>query len=127
MSLPSAVQQSDSHTCVCVLSRFKSSPTLGNPMDCSLRGSSVHGDSPGKNTGVGCHALLQGIFPTQGSNPCLLWLLYCQASSLPLEPAGKLYTYMYSFLVFFSVTVYHRIFNIVLCTVQWDLVYPSSM
>ena len=29
-------------------------------------GSSVHGDSPGKNTGVGCHALLQGIFPTQG-------------------------------------------------------------
>jgi len=32
-------------------------------------------NSPGKNTGVGCHALLQGIFPTQGSNPCLLWLL----------------------------------------------------
>ena len=36
-----------------------------------LPGSSVHGDSPGKNTGVGCHALLQGIFPTQGSNPGL--------------------------------------------------------
>ena len=36
-------------------------------------------DSPGKNTGVGCHALLQGIFPTQGSNPALLhcrWILY---------------------------------------------------
>ena len=32
-------------------------------------------DSPGKNTGVGCHALLQGIFPTQGSNP---WLLHCR-------------------------------------------------
>jgi len=32
---------------------------------------SVHGDSPGKNTGVGCHALFQGIFPTQGSNPGL--------------------------------------------------------
>ena len=44
------------------------------PMDCSPPGSSVHGDSPGKNTGVGCHALLQGIFPTQGSNP---GLLYC--------------------------------------------------
>ena len=29
-------------------------------------------DSPGKNTGVGCHLLLEGIFPTQGSNPCLL-------------------------------------------------------
>ena len=42
-----------------------------DPMDCSLPGHSVHGDSPGKNTGVGCHALLQGIFPTQGSNPGL--------------------------------------------------------
>ena len=43
-------------------------------------GSSVHGDSPGKNTGVSCHALLQGIFPTQGSNPSLprcRWILYC--------------------------------------------------
>ena len=53
--------------------------TLCNPVDCSPPGSSVHGDSPGKNTGVGCHALLQGIFLTQGSNPGLLncrWLLY---------------------------------------------------
>ena len=40
-------------------------------MDCSPPGSSVHEDSPGKNTGVGCHAFLQGIFPTQGSNPGL--------------------------------------------------------
>ena len=43
--------------------------TVCDPIDCSLSGSSVHGDSPGKNTGVGCHALLQGIFPTQGSKP----------------------------------------------------------
>ena len=49
----------------------QSCPTLSNPMDCSPPGSSVHGDSPGKNTGVGCHSLLQGIFPTQGSNPGL--------------------------------------------------------
>ena len=49
----------------------QSCPTLCNPMDCSLPGSSVHGDSPGKNIRVGCHALLQGIFPTQGSNPGL--------------------------------------------------------
>ena len=49
--------------------------TLCNPMDCSPPGSSVHRDSPGKNTGVGCHFLLQGIFPTQGSNP---GLLYCR-------------------------------------------------
>ena len=40
-------------------------PALCDPMGCSPPGSSVHGDSPGKNTGVGCHALLQGIFPTQ--------------------------------------------------------------
>ena len=38
---------------------------LCDPADCSLPGSSVHSHSPGKNTGVGCHALLQGIFPTQ--------------------------------------------------------------
>ena len=41
-----------------------------NPMDCSPPIFSVHGDYPGKNTGAGCHALLQGVFPTQGSNPC---------------------------------------------------------
>ena len=39
--------------------------TLCGPMDSSPPGSSVHGDSPGKNPAVGCHALLQGIFPTQ--------------------------------------------------------------
>ena len=42
-------------------------------------------NSPGKNTGVACH-FLQGIFPTQGSNPLLLCLLHCQAGSLPLAP-----------------------------------------
>ena len=46
-------------------------------------------NSPGKNTGEGCHALLQGIFLTQGSNPCLLRLLHWQAVSLFLEPPGK--------------------------------------
>ena len=58
------------------------------PKDCSLPGSSVHGISPGKNTGVGCHFLCQGIFPTQESNPCLLRLLQWQ-DSLPSEPPGK--------------------------------------
>ena len=46
-------------------------PALCDPMDCSPPGSFVHGDSPGKNTRVDCHALLQGIFPIQGSNPGL--------------------------------------------------------
>ena len=54
--------------------------TLCDPMDCSPPGSSVHGDSPGKNTGVGFYALLQGIFSIQGSNPGLprcSEILYC--------------------------------------------------
>ena len=46
----------------------QSCPTLYDTMDCSPPGSSVHGDSPGKNTRVGCHSLLQRIFPTQGLN-----------------------------------------------------------
>ena len=49
----------------------QSFPTLWNPLDCSLPGLSVHGNSPGKNTGLGCQVLLQGVFPTQGSNPGL--------------------------------------------------------
>ena len=44
----------------------------------------------GKNTGVGYHFLLQGIFLIQGSNPCLLCLLYWQADSLLLAPPGKI-------------------------------------
>ena len=54
-------------------------PTLCYPMDCSLPGSSVLGDSPGKNAGVRCNALLQGIFPTQESNPGFphcRWIIY---------------------------------------------------
>ena len=46
--------------------------------------------SPGKNTGVGGHSVLQGSFLTQGLNPCLLYLLHWQAGSLPLAPPGKL-------------------------------------
>ena len=46
-------------------------------------------DSPEKNTGVGCHSLIQGIFSTQGSNPHLLCVLHWQAGSLPLAPPGK--------------------------------------
>ena len=46
-------------------------------------------DSPGENTGVGCHVLFQGIFPTQGSNLCLLHLMHWHVCSLPLAPPGK--------------------------------------
>ena len=73
---------------MCVNS-LQSCPTLCDPVDCSPPGSLVSEDSPGKNTGVGCHALLQGIFPAQGLNLSLLHLLHWQAGSLPLETDGK--------------------------------------
>ena len=68
---------------------FQSGLTLCDPMDCSPPSSFVHGDCAGKNTGVGCHALLQGVFPPQGSNPRLFYLLHWQTGSLPLAPPGK--------------------------------------
>ena len=53
--------------------------SLCNSLDCSPPGSSAHGILPGKNPGVGCHFLLQEMFPTQGWNPgllCCRWILY---------------------------------------------------
>ena len=97
--------------------------TLCDPMDCSLPGSSVHGDSPGKNTRVGCHFFLQGIYPTQESNPglphcrqilyhlshlrvviCIVNLqegdLICMASESPLTMESFLYEICYLTSVF---------------------------
>ena len=51
---------------VCACSVAQSCPTLCDPMDCSWPGSSVHGDSAGKNTGVSCHFLFQGNLPNPG-------------------------------------------------------------
>ena len=75
--------------CMRVLSRFSLCLTLCDPMDCSPPRLFCPWDSPGKNTGVGCHALLQGIFLTQGWNPHLLCLLHWRAGSLPLVPPGS--------------------------------------
>ena len=64
---------------MCACSVTKSCPTLCDPTDCTSPGSSVHGISPGKNSGVDCPFLLQGIFPTQELHLCLLhcrWILY---------------------------------------------------
>ena len=58
----------------------QSCPTLCDPMGSSLTGSSSH------STGVGCHFLLQGIFPIQGLN---LSLLHCRQTLLPSKPPGK--------------------------------------
>ena len=62
-----------------------------DPMDYGLPGSSVHGSFPAKDSGVGRHFLLQGIFPTHGLNLCVLhWLV----NSLPLAPLGRVYHLM---------------------------------
>ena len=60
---------------MCMLSHFSNVhlfATLGNVAHQAL----LPWDSPGKSAGVGCHALLQEVFPTQGSNLCLLWPLH---------------------------------------------------
>ena len=80
----------DSGMCVCarVFLAVQSCLTLCDPMNCSLTVASAQGDSPIKHPGVGCHALLQGIFPSQRSNPGPPAL---QVDSLLNEPTG-LYT-----------------------------------
>ena len=60
---------------------------LENPMDCSPPSSSPR-NSPGRNTGVGSHSLLQGIFPNQGSNlglPHCRWILYSLSHPLRIH------------------------------------------
>ena len=74
--------------CVCLLSRFSGdSLPIHRLKPTKLL---CPWESSGKITGVGCHALLQGFFPTQGLNLCLFHLLHWQVSSLPLGPPGKL-------------------------------------
>ena len=70
-------------------------------------------NSPGKNTGVGCHFLLQGIFLTQGWNLHLLCLLHWQAGSLPLAPPGKPVT---KFPMAFSTKLEQKVLKCVLNT-----------
>ena len=71
--------------CVCTLSRVQ---LFGTPWTIAHR---LLGpwDSPDKNTGMGCHFLLQGIFPTQGSNSCILCLLHWQVDSWPFSHLGR--------------------------------------
>ena len=79
-------------TQLCIIAQ--SCLTLCDPMDCSPPGTSVHGDSPGKNTRVSSHVLLQGISPTQGENPGLLFgrriLYHLSHQGSPLYWSGYL-------------------------------------
>ena len=69
-------------------SLLQSCPTLCDCMNC-IPSDFCPWDSLGKNTGVGCRALLQGIFLIQGSTPSLSCLWHWQVGSLPLAPPGK--------------------------------------
>ena len=82
-----------SNQIICVYLVAQSCLTLCYPMDYSPQGSSFHRDSPGKNIGVGCHALLQGIFPTQESNP---GLPHCRWILLLCDPPGKPTSHYYN-------------------------------
>ena len=87
--------KSISNVCVCVrahahtrINSLHSYPTLCNPMDCSLLGFLVHGILQARIL-EWVAILLQGIFPTQGWNLCLLHVLYWKAGSLPLKSHEK--------------------------------------
>ena len=68
----------------------QSCPTLCNPMDCSCPHRLLcPWDFPGKNTEVGCHFLLQGIFLAQGSKPCFFCLLHFRQILYPLSHQGS--------------------------------------
>ena len=75
--------------------------TLCTPVDCNPL-VSVHGILQVRILAC-CHALLQGIFPTQGMNPCLLYLLHWQAGYSPLVPPGKPCDLIVSFKLFLLV------------------------
>ena len=93
-------------------------------MDCSPPCSSIHGDSPGKNIGVGCHAFLQGICPTQGLNPDFL---HCRQSHLshqgsPLDPM-YVCKYIFVFLFLTSFTLYNRLWYFFVT--PWTVAYQA--
>ena len=75
------------HCCCCVVAKHVQ--LFCDPVNYSPLGSFCPWDFPRKSSGVGSHALLQGLFPTQRSNPHLLCLLHWQAASLLVAPPGK--------------------------------------
>ena len=97
-------QKKNTHTHI--LSHSVVSDSL-RPHGLQHAGSSVYGDSPSKNTRVGCPALLQGIFPTQGLNPVLphcRWILY--HISHHRSPSAHIYIYLNHFAIYLKLTHY---------------------
>ena len=99
---------------------LKSCLTLCNPVDCSPPGLCPW-NSPSRNTGVGCHALLQGIFPTQGSN---VGLQRCRQILYHLSHQGRLRILEWVALIFFKGTSQPRNRIGVSCIVDVTLEEP---
>ena len=97
---------------LCVCSVTHSCLTLCDPLDCVTHQAPLSMEFSRRDAGVGSNFLLQGIFPTQGSNPHLLHLLHWQAGSLPLVPTGKrLYICLYVCMhicVYIYIYIYRR-------------------
>ena len=122
--LVSIVQEMNQpNTYLCVHAQLlQSCLTLCDPMD--QPESSVRGIFPDKNTGVGCHALLQGIFWTQELNLCLLHLLHGRQILYPLGATGKQSTHNYH--NFFYIHVYSSSFPIT-STVPFCCLFSPSI
>ena len=111
------------YVCVLCAKSPQSCPTVCDPMDSSPPGSSVHRILQARILfslhGVGCRALLLGIFLTQGSNLCLLCLLHWQVGSLPPVPTDKLYRSIEY--------IYIYIFKCLFIWLHWVLVVACSI
>ena len=89
--------------------------SLCDPMDCSLPGSSIHGDSPSKNTGVGCHGHLQEIFSTEKSNPLATY-------------TSSLVKFLLSFLTLLKIKLFSSCWiSIIFCTFWIAVLYQMCL
>ena len=99
-------------------------PTLCDPMDCSPPDSSIHGDSPDKNTRVDCHALLQGIFPTQVS--CIAGRLFTIWATREVHLCVCMYAYIYT-VEYYSATKKNEIMRLVSTWVDLEIIVLSEV
>ena len=82
---------------------------------------------PGKNTGVGCHFLLQGIFPTQESNQHLLHLLHWQADTFSTVPAGNIHIHIFHNMYLYQIIIKFETTRVCMLFTQWCLTLCNPM
>ena len=108
--------------CLCV-QLLQSCLILCNLMDHSLPGSSVHGQ---KIIRMGCHALLQGIFPTQGSNPRLLSIPCCRQILCSLPPGNPYSILRHMQILFVGNVTYQQHFLFLGSSNKWNFPCQTS-